>query len=202
MTLILFFIIVLNIIAIALTYYCLSDLEKMDKVIFIAVCVAIIYMLTTLVYWISTKSIAVKEVSDLGKNLITFLFVPINTLVVVPLFAKSYNKYKTGFLAFDKLRNRGIVLGAILLIILIIECVYFKNVQNTVITLIEKNQQTRQNANDERIETNTLENIIENVDVNTLKMNTVNSILSNSTVKNTNSVSGSSKTNTVEDIIY
>ena len=130
------------------------------------------------------------------------MFVPINTLVVVPLFAKSYNKHKTGFLAFDKLRNRGIVLGAILLIILIIECVYFKNVQNTVITLIEKNQQTRQNANDERIETNTLENIIENVDVNTLKMNTVNSILSNSTVKNTNSVSGSSKTNTVEDIIY
>ena len=202
MTLILVFIIVLNIIAIALTYYCLSDLEKKDKVIFIAVCVAIIYMLTTFVYWSSTKSVAVKEVSDLGKNLITFLFVPINTLVVVPLFAKSYNKYKTGFLAFDKLRNRGILLGAILFIILIIECVYFKNVQNTVITLIEKNQQTRQNANDERIETNTLENIIENVDGNTLKMNTVNSIVSNSTVNNTNSVSGSSKTNTVEDIIY
>ncbi len=202
MTLILVFIIVLNIIAIALTYYCLSDLEKKDKVIFIAVCVAIIYMLTTFVYWISTKSVAVKEVSDLGKNLITFLFVPINTLVVVPLLAKSYNKYKTGFLAFDKLKNRGIVLGAILLIILVIECFYFKNVQNTVITLIEKNQQTRQNANDERTETNTLENIIENVDVNTLKKNTVNSIVSNSTVNNTNSVSGSSKTNTVEDIIY
>ena len=50
-------------------------------------------MLTTFVYWISTKSVAVKEVSDLGKNLITFLFIPINTLVVVPLFAKSYNKY-------------------------------------------------------------------------------------------------------------
>ena len=159
-------------------------------------------MLTTFVYWISTKSVAVKEVSDLGKNLITFLFVPINTLVVVPLLAKSYNKYKTGFLAFDKLKNRGIVLGAILLIILVIECFYFKNVQNTVITLIEKNQQTRQNANDERTETNTLENIIENVDVNTLKKNTVNSIVSNSTVNNTNSVSGSSKTNTVEDIIY
>ena len=202
MTLILVFIIVLNIIAIALTYYCLSDLEKKDKVIFIAVCVAIIYMLTTFVYWISTKSVAVKEVSDLGKNLITFLFVPINTLVVVPLLAKSYNKYKTGFLAFDKLKNRGIVLGAILLIILVIECFYFKNVQNTVITLIEKNQQTRQNANDERTETNTLENIIENVDVNTLKKNTVNSIVSNSTVNNTNSVSGSSKTNTVEDIIH
>lgn len=202
MTLILVFIIVLNIIAIALTYYCLSDLEKKDKVIFIAVCVAIIYMLTTFVYWISTKSVSVKEVSDLGKNLITFLFVPINTLIVVPLLAKSYNKYKTGFLAFDKLRNRGIVLGAILLIILVIECVYFKNVQNTVITLIEKNQQTRQNINDESLETNTLENIIENVDGNTLQMNTVNAIVSNSAVNNTNSVSGSSKTNTVEDIIY
>lgn len=202
MTLILVFIIVLNIIAIALTYYCLSDLEKRDKVIFIAVCVAIIYMLTSFIYWISTKSIAVKEVSDLGKNLITFLFVPINTLIAVPLLAKSYNKYKTGFLAFDKLRNRGIVLGVILIIILAIECVYFKNVQNTVITLIEKNQQTRQNVNGESIETNIIENIIENVDGNTLNMNTVNAIVSNSAVNNTNSVSGSSKTNTAENIIY
>ena len=174
MVLILVCIIILNIIALALAYYCLSDLEKKDRIIFIAVCVAGIYMLTSFVYWISTKGVAVKAVSDLGKKLITFLFVPINTIAVVPLLAKSYNKYKTGFLAGDKFRNRCIILAVFLLIILSIECVYFKNVQNTVITLIEKNQQSSSSKEE------LLNNIIENTVVNAEKNNIANVVSNDS----------------------
>lgn len=174
MVLILVCIIILNIIALALAYYCLSDLEKKDRIIFIAVCVAVIYMLTSFTYWISTKGVAVKAVSDLGKKLITFLFVPINTIAVVPLLAKSYNKYKTGFLAGGKFRNRCIVLAVFLLIILSIECVYFKNVQNTVITLIEKNQQS--SSSKEKL----LNNIIENTVVNAEKNNIANVVSNDS----------------------
>lgn len=174
MVLILVCIIILNIIALALAYYCLSDLEKKDRIIFIAVCVAGIYMLTSFTYWISTKGVAVKAVSDLGKKLITFLFVPINTIAVVPLLAKSYNKYKTGFLAGDKFRNRCIVLAVFLLIILSIECVYFKNVQNTVITLIEKNQQSSSSKEE------LLNNMIENTVVNAEKNNIANVVSNDS----------------------
>ena len=174
MVLILVCIIILNIIALALAYYCLSDLEKKDRIIFIAVCVAVIYMLTSFTYWISTKGVAVKAVSDLGKKLITFLFVPINTIAVVPLLAKSYNKYKTGFLAGDKFRNRCIILAVFLLIILSIECVYFKNVQNTVITLIEKNQQSSSSKEE------LLNNIIENTVVNAEKNNIANVVSNDS----------------------
>ena len=186
MVLILVCIIILNIIALALAYYCLSDLEKKDRIIFIAVCVAGIYMLTSFVYWISTKGVAVKAVSDLGKKLITFLFVPINTIAVVPLLAKSYNKYKTGFLAGDKFRNRCIVLAVFLLIILSIECVYFKNVQNTVITLIEKNQQSSSSKEEllnnmientvVNAEKNNIANVVSNDSANIISANTVNSV--------------------------
>lgn len=183
MVLILVCIIILNIIALALAYYCLSDLEKKDRIIFIAVCVAGIYMLTSFVYWISTKGVAVKAVSDLGKKLITFLFVPINTIAVVPLLAKSYNKYKTGFLAGDKFRNRCIVLAVFLLIILSIECVYFKNVQNTVITLIEKNQQS--SSSKEELLNNMIENTVVNAEKNNIAnvvSNDIANIISDNTV--------------------
>ena len=192
MVLILVCIIILNIIALALAYYCLSDLEKKDRIIFIAVCVAGIYMLTSFVYWISTKGVAVKAVSDLGKKLITFLFVPINTIAVVPLLAKSYNKYKTGFLAGDKFRNRCIVLAVFLLIILSIECVYFKNVQNTVITLIEKNQQSSSSKEE------LLNNMIENTVVNA-KENNITNVVSNDSA---NIISDNTVNSVDKSIVY
>lgn len=154
MILILFFIVLLNVVAIALTYYCLENMDKKEKVIFIAVGIAIIYILTSFVYWISTKDIEIKEVSETGKNLITFLFVPINAIVILPLLAKSYQKYKIGRLKSEQFRNRIIVLSVILLVALVIECSYFKDVQNNVIKIIEENQNKKNensvvlNAND------------------------------------------------------
>lgn len=204
MLLILFFIIVLNIVAIVLTYYCLSDMEKKEKLIFIAMGVAIIYVLTSFVYWISTKNVAIKEVSELGKNLITFLFVPINAIIVLPILAKSYAKYKTGRLGSDKLRNRGIVLAIILVILLIIECKYFKDIQNNVANRIEENQKEQREKEENlpsitedllnqvyaegenkiensvsNTEANIIENSINNVNESTVQTNEVSNVVQN-----------------------
>lgn len=185
MILILFFILILNIVAIALIYYCLSNLDKKERIIFIAVGIAVIYALTSLVYWLSTKNIEIKEVSELGKNLITFLFVPINSIVILPILAKSYNKYKIGRLAPDKLRNRSIVLAVILLIILIIECSYFKDIQNSVVKLIEENNKKKIEKLEEQqsIANRIIENIIANTEanqnLNNETINTIGNIISN-----------------------
>jgi len=174
MTLILFFILILNVIAIVLTYYCLSNLEKKERTIFIAVGVAVIYILTSFVYWLSTKDIVIKEVSELGRNLLTFLFVPINALLTLPILAKSYNKYKIGSLASEHLRNRGIVLIILLCIILLIECSYFKEIQNGVITLIEENNQKKVQ-------------IIQN-ESNTILNNEIENEITNQIVNDTNNI--------------
>lgn len=139
MTLILILIIILNIVTIALIYYCLPNLEKKEKLIFIVVGIAIVYMLTSFVYWLSTKNVAIKEVSEASKNIITFIFVPTNGILILPLLAKLYSKYKIGSIASDKFRKRVIILAVILLVILIIECSYFKDIQNEIISLIEEN---------------------------------------------------------------
>ncbi len=175
MILILFFIIVLNLVALGLTYYCLNNMEKKDKIIFIAIGVGVIYILTSLVYWISTKGIEIKEVSEMGKNLITFLFVPVNSIFVLPLLAKSYNKYKIGKLASDKLRNRGIVLGVILAILLVIECSYFKDIQNSVVTIIENNYVKKQALEQIRVN-EVLDNLAQNQEAGNLTNNVENTV--------------------------
>ena len=195
MILILIFILILNIVAIALTYYCLSHIEKKERIIFIGVGIAITYILTSFVYWLSTKDVAIKEVSELGKNLITFLFVPINSIIVLPIFAKSYNKYKIGSLASDKLRNRTIILAIILLILLIAECSYFKDIQNSVVILIKKN-----NEKDVEEQQSILNSITENIISNTENINTEVNQTSNDINNETTNAIENTISNTVNQI--
>lgn len=144
MVFIILFILILNIVSIALMYYCLGkEIENKEKLVFIAAGTAIMYLLTLLVYWISTRNIEISEVSQTGKDLITFLFVPVNGILVLPLFAKSYSKFKNGIIKGNILRNRGIVLGVFLLIVLIIECFYFASIQEQVVKLIRENNQNQ-----------------------------------------------------------
>lgn len=192
MILILFFVLVLNIVAIGLTYYCLTNVEKKDRIIFIGVGVALIYALTSFVYWLSTKDIQIKEVSELGKNLITFLFVPINSILVLPIFAKSYSKYKIGRLALDKLRNRTILLAGLLLIVLIVECSYFKDIQNSVVKLIEKNQAEQIEL--EEKQKDIINNLSENTVLNSEIVNEISNEISNS-------ISNEISTNIIEDTV-
>lgn len=165
MLLITLFIIIFNLISIALVYYCLDNMEKKEKIIFIAVGTAVMYVLTSIVYWISTRNIEIKEVSEFGKNLITFLFVPVNGIIILPILAKSYRKYSAQKLKADKFRNRIIVLAVVLFIMLIIECSYFKDIQNNVIKTIENYQNTPNEEKEIVLDRNEID---PNLDLNTI----------------------------------
>ncbi len=137
---IIFFAILLNVVAIVLLYHCLPDLEKKEKIIFIVVGIAVMYILTSIIYWISSKGVEVQEVSERAKNMITFIFVPLNGIIILPILAKSYNRYIIGDLESDKLRNRIIIMVIALVILMIIECSYFKNIQNGIIQMLQQRQ--------------------------------------------------------------
>lgn len=202
MFVIVLFILILNIVSILLIYRCLTGVEKKERFIFLAAGIAIMYMLTSFVYWISTRNVEITQVSQTGKDLITFLFVPINGILILPLLAKSYAKYRVRNLSKKILINRGIVLGVFLLILLVIECIYFENIQDGVVNLIkeqnlyqEEAEQNDSNVTDENsISTNDIANQIE---VNTInetnevnEVNTVNEL-------STNSIDGSTPVNEV-----
>ena len=164
MLVIVLFILILNIVSIVLMYYCLSDLSKKEKLVYIAAGTALMYVITSIIYWISTRNIEVTQVSETGKDLITFLFVPINGLIVLPLFAKSYYKFRTGGLDIKILRNRGIVLLAILLIVLIIECFYFENIQEQVVNMLTEQQNALQENGTTDQSSDAISNALEDIE--------------------------------------
>ena len=191
MFVIILFILILNIVSILLMYRSLNDRTPKEKLIYIAMGIAVMYILTSIVYWISTRNIEMTEVSDLGKDLIIFLFVPINGIIVLPLSARSYCKFKGGGISGTVLRNRGTVLGIILLILLIIECVYFENIQNQVVKMItDRNNQVQQETTNE-LSAEQSNEIVNNTDttnqIEIENVEVVNDTFTNESAEQTNS---------------
>lgn len=134
-------ILLLNLVAITLTYHCLGkNMDKKEKGIFIIVGIAIMYMLVTFVYWISSKNINLEVESDIGKNLITFTFVPVNAIIVLPFLANSYKHWKDGKVKSQQFRNRCILISVVLIIALVIEFFYFQNIQNGILAILNSNK--------------------------------------------------------------
>lgn len=131
-------ILALNIVAIFLTYHFLGrEMDKKSKGIFIIVGIAFIYMLVSFVYWIGTKDIELGTSENFGKNLITFTFVPVNAILILPFLASSYKNLKAGRLKQVPFRNRCILLAIALVILLIVEFFYFKDIQNGIYNMLQ-----------------------------------------------------------------
>lgn len=130
---------ILNAVAIILTYRFLgNEMDKKEKGIFIIIGIALMYILVTFVYWLSTKSVNLGEVANEGQNLITFAFVPVNSMVILPFLASSYKYLKSGKMEGEIFKRRLILLAVVLVIVLVIEFFYFKDIQNGILNLVNR----------------------------------------------------------------
>lgn len=194
------FILILNIVNIFAMYKLLGEsVEKKDKLIFIAVGVAIMYGLVSLVYWISGIGID-ETASEAGRDLITFTFVPVNGLCTLTFFTSSYKKYKDGKLKIDKLRNRMIIIVIALIILLIGEFFYFKNIQNNALELF--NEQINSNVDINNETSNTSENnIMENAEDNsTIENEEINSAEETNSTDDENNIGNINENSTNEEV--
>ena len=131
-------ILLLNLIAVFMVYKFLgTELEKKEKMLFIVVGIAIMYLTVSFTYWLSTKNIDLNISNDMGKNLIVFTFVPITGIITLPFMANSYKCYKNGRLKLKKYKNRIILISVILIIALVFEFFYFKDIQNGILNIIQ-----------------------------------------------------------------
>lgn len=134
-------ILILNVVAVFMTYKFLGeDFEQKQKLTFIVVGIAIMYMLVSLIYWLSTKNIDLGTTNEMGKNFIVFTFVPINSMIVLPFLASSYKYFKQGRLKTQNFKNRIILIAIILIIVLVLEFFYFKDIQNSILSMIQAAQ--------------------------------------------------------------
>lgn len=166
-------ILALNLVAIFLTYHFLGkEIEKKTKGIFIIIGIAVIYMLVSFIYWIGTKDIELGTNENFGKNLITFTFVPVNAIIILPFLASSYKNLQAGRLKSVPFRNRCILLAIALVILLIIECFYFKDVQTGIYNMLQSAQSTTGNVQNEVDKNTTTQNVTNDIQ-NTATQNVI-----------------------------
>ena len=129
--------IVMYLINIAWTWKNLGELEKSKKVIFIVIGLVAIYIITTIVFFISQKGVQYENEESMRtiKNVLVAVFAGINGIVLLPQMAKILDNAKEGEMEKNQLINRIILWIIILLICLIFECGYMKDTQGGIIEI-------------------------------------------------------------------
>lgn len=208
------FIIVANLIAILLTYYSFNkSIEKTKRLLYTMISVGVMYILILIVYSFSSIGIA-KKASSAAKDMITYTFVPVNTILVLPFMIRSFNKRKENEITTSQLNMRATIVLIITIVILVSEFFYFRKIQQGIIDIYNQKQnmesqnssqasQNLQNTENQNI-SNTYQNIEENmvnvtIDSST-KDNSVNSTERSNTTSNTergNTVNNSERSNSV-----
>lgn len=161
--------VVTNIIAIVLTYQFIKKMPKKDIIVFLAISVAIMYILVSIVYWISGFGVD-STIHDAMKNFVTYLFVPINIILFVPYFALQYTKFKSKKIKVQQLSKKLSTLLIFLVVVLIVEYFYFANIQKNVKDITEN--QTNEITQNEQIKENIISNIENLNEVNIKETNT------------------------------
>ena len=129
-------IILLNVGAIFFTYQFIKKLPQKEKLVFIAICLAIHYVLVTLVYWISN---AVNSLTaNMAGQYTVYMLVPINVICTIPFLSSSYFKLKKKKIAKSKFINRCLLMVVLGIIILVAEYFAFPTIQNTIAQILVK----------------------------------------------------------------
>lgn len=149
-------IILANVVAISLVYQFIKKLPKREIIVFLAISVGLMYVLISIVYWISGLGVE-NSIHEASKNFVTYLFVPVNVILFIPYIAVQYHKVKQNKIKKEQLQKKAIILGILLILVLILEYFYFGSIQNNIAKMNkEKEAQYQKETVTQNQETNTL----------------------------------------------
>ena len=186
-------ILITNIVALGLVYQILKKIPKRELLIFMSSIVAIIYIMVSIVYEISGIGIE-SNVHERAKNMIVYLFVPVNIILFIPYLAVQYRKVKEKKLKYLEFSNKIAIVIIIFIVLLVAEGFYFHNIQINIKEISEKQVETTNTVNENTVTTNTTIQ-------NTITTNTVitNNVITNTVIENTISTN-EIKTNTINEL--
>ena len=120
-----------NAIAITLVYQFIKRLPKMEKIIFIGASFAIMYVLVSISYWISSFGIE-ETINEALKSFIIYIFVPVNVIILIPFVARKYYKWRQNETDKENLIKRVIIVSIVGVIILAVQTIYFKQIKKNI----------------------------------------------------------------------
>lgn len=127
-TIIIIAIIILNIFSIIMLLKMLKGTELKIKII---TCIALIlsmFIISNIIYGIGNMGI-IGEIANKSKNMILLVLMPINMMIIASPIALQINKAQSKEIEKEEFSKKIITLVLIDIAILIVECIYIKNIQ-------------------------------------------------------------------------
>ena len=136
-TIIIGFIVLLNIFSIVLVYKVLGKIEINKKIITIVVAEVIMFALLQIMYSISSGNIPA-EISNRSRTMLIFTFLPINMMTMCAPMARNFAKIKAEEIKKEVFKSKMTQLIVIDCIIIILETMYLNSIQAGIYRMIER----------------------------------------------------------------
>lgn len=159
------FILVANVIAFLLIYNSFNkNVEKTKQLLYTMISMGIVYIVVLIIYFFSSIGLS-KEVTSQAKEMITFSFVPVNSIILIPFLIRSFNKRKNKEITTEQLNRRTIIMIIIAIALIIGEFFYFRNIEKGIIDIANE----KQNVITNNVENNEEPSITYNNEANDVK---------------------------------
>lgn len=112
------------------------------KITFILVGLAILFIITFIIFSISRIGISYpnNEIMKQVRKIAILIFMPVNGFLSLPHIANIKAEVEKGNYEQEKLKRRIIIFGIVWLILIIFEIIYLKDFQNGIIQILNKNK--------------------------------------------------------------
>lgn len=127
-TIIIIAIIILNIFSIIMLLKMLKGTELKIKIITCIALILFMFIISNIIYGIGNMGI-IREIANKSKNMILLVLMPINMMIIASPIALQINKAQSKEIEKEEFSKKIITLVLIDIAILIVECIYIKNIQ-------------------------------------------------------------------------
>lgn len=127
-TIIIIAIIILNIFSIIMLLKMLKGTELKIKIITCIALILFMFIISNIIYGVGNMGI-IGEIANKSKNMILLVLMPINMMIIASPIALQINKAQSKEIEKEEFLKKIITLFLIDIAILIVECIYIKNIQ-------------------------------------------------------------------------
>lgn len=108
------------------------------KILFLIIGTMMVSLVTLILFSVSRLGVSYPKPEMVGavRRIILLVFVPINGLIILPQIANVVGKVKKDKITQDEFQRKAIIMLIIIIVMVIIECIYFKNIQTGIINII------------------------------------------------------------------
>ena len=139
MSLIYFIVFLLFVVYIVWTWNSTKEFEDQKiRIAYLIVGTLFIAMVTLIIFLVSKIGVNYpkKEMVGQVQKIVLLVFTPINGFIVLTQFSSVFQQIRSGMVSKEKMDKKIKTLLIVFTILIIIECIYFKNVQYGIIKII------------------------------------------------------------------